>query len=420
MNKIKKIFIIALIDAITAQIFINMFSGNFRISLAVAILPVFYYFNRELNPIITAIVITMFGFLFRSIINVGNLAYDFSLISQYFYIVFFDLTYGIIFYWFYYKRENKEMFNWAFVVFFGDFFSNLIEIISRGIFVSAHINELIIVAFIRTVLASFILLLVLYYKTVWQDKIDRKRYNQLVEIFSNIKSEVYLMNTNTNYIEEVMSEAYDLYNTIEYKSLRENKNKALKIAQNVHEIKKNYLGILRGLEKITFKEKKFSTMSFHELLKILEKNIEDRLEKKGLSIRMKIERGKNFSVSEDYYMLSILRNLMNNAIDAVCDKEEDFLGKILLSYSVLGDKLKIEIFDNGIGIHDKNIDYIFNSGFSSKFSQNGDINRGLGLTLVKQLVEEKFNGEIQVISKYRHFTKVIISLDLKRVTGENK
>ena len=57
------------------------------------------------------------------------------------------------------------------------------------------------------------------------------------------------------------------------------------------------------------------------------------------------------------------------------------------------------IQDNGPGIPPENLPFIFSPGFSTKINFNtGEVNRGLGLNLVKDMIENQFHGNISVES----------------------
>ena len=57
----------------------------------------------------------------------------------------------------------------------------------------------------------------------------------------------------------------------------------------------------------------------------------------------------------------------------------------------------IEIKDNGPGIPEDEKEYIFVPGYSTKFDEEtGDINRGVGLTLAKDLITDQFDGYIEL------------------------
>ncbi|MFK7696008.1 ATP-binding protein [Paenibacillus sp. HJGM_3] len=81
-------------------------------------------------------------------------------------------------------------------------------------------------------------------------------------------------------------------------------------------------------------------------------------------------------------LVTIIGNLIDNAMDAVLavDRPSRWVSILLTD---LGDDLIIEVEDNGCGVPDELTQRIFETGFSTK-----DENRGFGLPLVKQAVEQ--------------------------------
>ena len=411
MTKVKKMLFIAIVDAIATQLYINIFGDAFRISLAVAILPVFYFIDKELNPLYTGLFISAVGLFFRGFVNINVLFSDFMVYIDDINIIVFDLVYALIFFYFFYQQEEKPIFNWIMVVFFADIFANVAELISRNISVVENLNELIVVAFVRGLISFGLLLTFYYFRSLFKKEIDRKKYNDLISIFSDIKSEVYLMNNNIKYIEDIMTDAYILYDDIEKERVTTNKRKALKIAQNVHEIKKNYIGILNGLGSLEFNRDIYDSMKLSQMTNIIEQNTKKYIEKNNLGIEINFHIYKDLAVKKHYYLMSVLRNLVNNAVEALetIDKRHK---KINVTCDQVNDHIVFGVFDNGSGIKDKNIDYVFNNGFSTKFTNDGKIHRGLGLSLVKEIVEKEFDGSIKVQSNEDRFTKVTIELKL--------
>ena len=82
----------------------------------------------------------------------------------------------------------------------------------------------------------------------------------------------------------------------------------------------------------------------------------------------------------------VMENLTKNAVDAM-----DGSGRIDISTGRDKDKVFIEIKDTGKGIQRKNFKTVFNPGFTTK--KRG---WGLGLTLVKRIIEEYHGGKIFV------------------------
>jgi signal transduction histidine kinase len=68
----------------------------------------------------------------------------------------------------------------------------------------------------------------------------------------------------------------------------------------------------------------------------------------------------------------------------------------------------IEISDNGIGIKDENKQKIFAPFFTTKSSQKSGT--GIGLYVVKRIIEENHKGKISFQSKYMVGTRFIIEI----------
>lgn len=108
----------------------------------------------------------------------------------------------------------------------------------------------------------------------------------------------------------------------------------------------------------------------------------------------------------DVDLLMIIGNLLENAIYATyvhSNKDK----QVTLFIEGNDDGIEIEVIDNGIGMTNEELSKIFEYGYSSK----GEQGQGIGLYLVKQLVE-LLRGEIFVNSlpsEGTHFTVVIPS-----------
>src|SRR5690554_801689 len=96
--------------------------------------------------------------------------------------------------------------------------------------------------------------------------------------------------------------------------------------------------------------------------------------------------------------MSIFRNLIMNGIDSILDSKKQY--EIRFVHKVEGDLHVFVISDTGSGIEESNLSHIFSPGFSTKIDYTtGEINRGLGLSVVKDIVEKHLNGKIIVSSK---------------------
>ncbi len=100
----------------------------------------------------------------------------------------------------------------------------------------------------------------------------------------------------------------------------------------------------------------------------------------------------------------ILINLIENAIDAFSVTRDENL--IQISISSTEDSLHFLIEDNGVGILEEGLPYIFDPFYTTKGEGHGT---GLGLYLVYNEVK-KYNGDISVESQYGIGTKFFISI----------
>jgi len=98
----------------------------------------------------------------------------------------------------------------------------------------------------------------------------------------------------------------------------------------------------------------------------------------------------------------VIINLLINALQALPDRKKG----VFLTTGIKGDRIYIEIRDEGIGIPKDIMPYVFEPFFSTKYNSGGS---GLGLYLSKSIIEE-FGGEINIYSEENRGTKIIIYL----------
>ena len=142
-------------------------------------------------------------------------------------------------------------------------------------------------------------------------------------------------------------------------------------------------------------------------------NLNKMTSAKDINLRLRLK--NNFTISESYYFLSIIRNILMNGIDAL--KESNQLEKAITMYEINAKNHYIyRIIDNGPGIEKEDMNEIFLPGFSTKFhKESGDSNRGLGLFIVRELIEDIYNGEIRVRSEKYKRTEFTIILPKERL-----
>jgi signal transduction histidine kinase len=103
------------------------------------------------------------------------------------------------------------------------------------------------------------------------------------------------------------------------------------------------------------------------------------------------------------YLEQIFINLLKNAADAVAAKGQ---GEIILEVDNADEFIIFNVIDNGIGIEEDKIKYIFNEFYTTK--QDGT---GIGLAIVKYIIE-MYKGHIEVKSKVGQGTTFTVKIPI--------
>ncbi|WP_432663605.1 ATP-binding protein [Wukongibacter baidiensis] len=420
MYKLKKMLYIAILVSIGAQFYLNFFVEGFIISFSTILLPILLYNNKNLNPITTCAITAVVSPLFRTLImfmSIKDFSHAISIVAP---DMVFYLTYGLVFHYLYTNYENKNLTRFAFTVLMSDYLSNVAEISVRTQIIGLEgniIKGLFIIASIRTLIVIIIIITLKRYKSLLFKLEHEARYRRLMLLTSSFTSEIYFMNKNMKYIEDIMSKSFKAYkySTTNDDVPKELQDIILDLSKDIHEIKKDYIRVIIGLEQIFENKFKFEKISIKDMVNILAISTTEFLGKENLDVEFKHRIKSNVLVKDHYHLMSILRNLINNGIEACKDSPNAVVG---LEIEEIDEKVKIYVSDNGRGIKKDHMNYIFNPGFSTKFDkETGEINRGIGLTLVKDLIKDHFNGEIDVESSFEKGTTFIISIDKINLEG---
>ena len=154
--------------------------------------------------------------------------------------------------------------------------------------------------------------------------------------------------------------------------------------------------LVQNLLKITRLDA--GTMVFHkeeenvsEIIKDIELHFAYRAETEGKSISVSGSDHVTFFCDRDW-MTEALENLVKNALDHTGEGDS-----VSIEWSRFNTLLKIEVKDNGCGIHPEDIHHIFKRFYRSRFSKDSQ-GLGLGLSLTKAIVEAH-GGTIEVDSQ---------------------
>lgn len=401
-RQLKKTAVYSLFIILAAQLSMNLFIADFKISIAIIFLPVFLFLTEDFPLIPVTFCSTAGVFASRAVmfwLRTGSLGGSLPAVLP---ETAFYMGYGFLLYLYtFFLRDRKisgPCMALPFVLI--DYAANFMELYLRLQAASLNIKNqagILLVAALRSLVILAVLAVFDRYKLFLLKKEHEERYRKLLFLISRLNGEMIWMQKNTALIEDTMQTAYRLSEDMK-KAGADPKfvNAALSVAKDIHEVKKEYFVILRGISEALDQELKSDGMYLEEMFSLL-KDFAVRSageNKKELSIQIRCE--DHIFTDKQYILMSVFRNLLQNAIEAAKEPEAE----ILLSERSDKDTLIFEVTDHGPGIIDEYREEIFTAGFSTKINYStGEINRGLGLNLVRDLVENKLDGHIHVESE---------------------
>jgi two-component system sensor histidine kinase YcbA len=414
------VFLVGLISVLSIHPFDNHFRFTFGISILSTLL---LYFPRL--PIITTAILSGVVIMISRIV-LYTLADDNSNLVTVIVLSLPTLSYYVIFgMGFHFLRIRSNIRNIPAIILKligADFFSNVMELMIRHTFSisesAGFLPYLVGVAVLRSTLAVYGYYALKQYHVFILAEDHLKRYTQLVMVFAKIKTELFYLQKSSQDIEQVMEESFLLFQELESftkkdKAMNVSLGRALKVAKDIHEVKKDYYRVIKGIEDILVPSGKEKGMGISEIFHIIEQNTIRFLNVDTKKIRIIYNRVDDFITDKHYAIVSILNNLIINAIE-VCGE----YGVIKVSQLRAGEDVIFCVEDNGRGIAKEDIELIFVPGYSTKYSETtGKMSTGLGLVHVKNLTE-MMGGKIQVISQQGNGTQISVILPFCNLSQE--
>ncbi|AOY74931.1 ATP-binding protein [Clostridium formicaceticum] len=392
MKNFKKYLIFALAVAAFGEIYFYPFNSTLRFSAAIILLNLILLVNEKISPFFTCIFSGVAVFLQRSLL--GMLFYSLTPQDVFFLhspsIVYY-IVYGILVSLLKVQKNKHCLIKTIIFLAFSDILSNTAEILIRQDKLLAPFLQIVILAGITRSVSAY--LVFLFYKKQELSLVTRehrKKYAQLNLLVSSIQAEMFYLKKSTRDIENVMKKSYALYE--EAKGDNALKEKTLNIALEIHEIKKDYYRVLKGFESFLANFEENGSMMLTDMFAIIRENTLRYLKENNLYISIAFHHEDNFQIQKYYHLFTILNNLIINAIDA-CEGK----GKIQVLQKNHQNDILFQVIDNGGGIEEEILPYIFNPGFTTKYDEkSGTPSTGIGLSHVKSMVDE-LKGQINVI-----------------------
>lgn len=409
MNKNARLFLMIVVSSLASQLSINMFQSGFIIALSPLMMAIFLYLFKDLNSFRACCFMTVFSPLVRlvaTIIETGD-----ALTSMRYVLpdMGYFFAYALLFAYATRNMGYSPYHMFYFRLALCDFFSNVSEQTVRVIsglteYSTNSFLVFLMIAIIRSLLVILICIAVDSYKSLLERTEHEENYKRLVLMASTFNSELYFIQKNMKEIEDIMKNAYDLYRELDAGDFPDDlRETSLTIAKDIHEVKKGYKRVVKGLQDNFLTDFKDSRIMLSDLLKILSVDVDRTRDTLHINLSFYSSCETDYLIQKHFAFMSILRNIVSNSIDALETMSGRHRGEIYVRCRDISKNNKkycaVEVKDNGPGIPDNLVEYLFVPGFSTKYNEEtGDINRGLGLTLAHDLMEEKFHGEIQVSS----------------------
>lgn len=241
----------------------------------------------------------------------------------------------------------------------------------------------------------------------------KNRLNQFSIVSGELKYEINeFMKKNTTLLEKNIQ----LRKTFEYFS-----HIADSLVLNVKKTNTIIGGILQ-YARTESEEINFSHFSLNEILSLCLNNLKSKHEISSIPLEIDTTTETIFDSPPDIVygiksqIMEVIYNILDNAFEAVETKKiylsnnekNRFETIVKLRISHQHDRYILEIYDNGIGIQNEHKQKVFAPFFTTKSSCKSE--SGIGMYIVKRIVEENHKGKIWFHSIFMQETKFFIEL----------
>ncbi|MCP1111534.1 two-component system sensor histidine kinase YcbA [Lachnospiraceae bacterium PF1-21] len=409
-KKLSRTLLLSFIAILAGQLNISFYTSEFRISLAIVFILVVFFIMDSFYISLLMFLSGLGVYLTRVLVaytqrNYGGNSWEVAFPELCFYTLF-TLLIWIYNRWYYPQVKERPLAPFLPLVVI-DYSSNVLELLlrfGRESFTLERQFGIFLIAFLRIFLIWLLVQLFVHYRSLLMRQEHEDRYKRLLIFISRLNEELVWLRKNTEMIENTMSTSYLLYDHLREQGFaKEYTEMALDISRDVHEIKKEYLLILRGLEVVLESENNMDDEGMYllDMLSLLRDSVGRIADAGNTRMDVIVECEENFYTTKHYLLLSVFRNLMINSLEAAKKKSV----QIVIKGERRGEYYWFKVSDNGNGISEEALPGIFLPGFSTKINyETGEVGRGLGLSLVSNMINKDFGGVIEVESSERGTT----------------
>lgn len=416
------LLLVTMLFALGGMVTVHPFDSRFQLSLAPVVFSSLLIYFRRLPVEATAVLGTLVLLLLRVLTDVSapsSLGLEQVLRERgpsfLFYMVY---AAGFLLGRVRQRRDNVPLL--VLLLILCDGLANAAELWARGELQSRPADEtfalLAGVAIARAVLAVFICYSLRETQAVALAEEQVAHYNEMTLLIAQLKAELFYLRKSSRDIEQVMVDSYALYQEMQQPDWPQAERRALMaaqaltIARNIHEVKKDYQRVVAGIEKVLEPSEDERRGLLSAIFPLIEQNARRLLAQRGAAVQLHFECRHDFWTDQHYAVVSILNNLLINAIEA-CGAG----GEIRVVQSLQGGEVVFEVEDSGCGIPEADRELIFQPGYSTKFDRRtGAMSTGLGLSHVQNLTQ-LLGGQVTVASRPEGGTRFRVAVPAARL-----
>ncbi len=323
----KRVFLVVVVTVIASELFIASDIGSFRFSVGTII---FVYaalsFNQRLI-LPAALLVGLSTILLRLAIEHCFFlsAESFSFFLPHYYSGAFGFLLLALFLFPGRIRERERLFSLPLLLYLvlavtiANLGEALIRLSPEIVFTGGGSILLPVVSAIQVFLVTSLFNLSQFQKTMVLDEQQRITDENMLLIASELYDELFYMQKSMENIENIMARSYNLHKKLKEMKLsdRSLEVSALKIAEEVHEVKKDTVRILAGIGEVIEIRKDRPVMKLAEVFDLVLKTNRSYAQSLGKRVQIKLTLEADLEVSQIYPLLAILNNLVSNAVEAI-------------------------------------------------------------------------------------------------------
>ncbi|WP_248923977.1 sensor histidine kinase [Paenibacillus hamazuiensis] len=366
------------------------FQNHFRVSLGTPVFFLFLLWIRPVPPFVSGVLAGVSVAVFRMGLElVLGSGWNWEAAFLHHYPVFFYyLVYGTVFAAFRTNRHHDKPLLLGLQGIVIEIAATAAELLMRSSAAErlssfAIWSQIVLIAFFRSFFVIGFFNLIKLRQAQAAEEQQRKEKEKMLLLISGLYEESVQLQKTLHNAENITKESYDLYQLLKDNQPAFHENaaqKALRIAGQVHEVKKDNQRIYAGLSGLITNESDY--MRLDELAGIALRSNDKYARLLGKKIVFRLQAEGELPLCRTYATLSLLNNLAANAVEAIPET-----GEILIEVKRDRDTVLLRVTDNGPGIAPKHRENIFIPGFTTKFDEAGNSSTGIGLSYVKQEVE---------------------------------